>query len=343
MHAEPMPSLLPSPSRQPTVLWIAPDAVSGHAGTPVDLQLRGDRARSIYEALTRLDSTAYDAIVMHFTTAGPDCLSAIASVRQGRHRTPILVVAGGADVAFAVNALRSGATHFRTSPCRPDEILHELDGLLRAVDPEALALTALATRLDRAAGLGDVLPIDIARRAIVAALAATLSRSRQPRHVLASAASLRSVLRTSGCAGPRQQAAHAKRMLERRLRRTAEPRLTLVRAALTHLHDLVSDRKRPKEYEVAAGVGADAGHLGRLMREDTGLTFCQWRTAIGLMVSARELVETRNQVSQIAYRVGYDHPSQFAREFERHVGVSPTGYRQLWVAVDPDTLLSEVA
>lgn len=329
-----------SSSGIPAVLWITPDAPSGAAMPVFEQSIDADHARSVYEALSRLDSRAYDAVVMHFATAAPYCLGAIASIRDEKRSLPILVVAGSADVRFAVDALRSGASHFRPEPCLPEEIVKAVYSLTAAAAPNTRALTTLASLLDRTAGVSreaDV-PIEGARRYLAAALAVSLSRSLQPRSVLACAAALRSVLRTSNCVGPREQAAHARRVLDRRLAKTSEPRTPLARSALGKLHDFFRNGRRPKEYEVAEAIGIQPEYLGRVLAADTGLTFGQWRNGISLMLAAREIVDTQNLISQIAYRVGYEHPSQLARDFESLVGTSPRGYRQLWAALDPDSL-----
>ena len=42
---------------------------------------------------------------------------------------------------------------------------------------------------------------------------------------------------------------------------------------------------------------------------------------------AKQLLMVRNiEISQVAYMVGYESPSQFSREFSRMFGVSPKTY-----------------
>lgn len=97
----------------------------------------------------------------------------------------------------------------------------------------------------------------------------------------------------------------------------------IARLEATHAH------ARVREADLARELGIDAAHLGRLLRAETGLTFRQWRWALRLRGAVVPLVDSDEQIAQIAYRLGYDSPAQFDREFRRIFGVTPTGFRRV--------------
>jgi len=49
-----------------------------------------------------------------------------------------------------------------------------------------------------------------------------------------------------------------------------------------------------------------------------------------MRAALRKVLETTEQISQIAYDAGYQHPSQFDSHFEMMFGASPTELRQLF-------------
>jgi AraC-like DNA-binding protein len=68
-------------------------------------------------------------------------------------------------------------------------------------------------------------------------------------------------------------------------------------------------------------------HLQRLFKQETGLH-------LGSVISERKLREAARLLSakdvvikEVAYTVGYRHPSSFVRAFRRRFGKSPTEYR----------------
>jgi AraC-like DNA-binding protein len=66
-----------------------------------------------------------------------------------------------------------------------------------------------------------------------------------------------------------------------------------------------------------------------VLRVDTDLTFRQWRWAILMRAAVRQLATSDDHVRQIAFAIGYEHPSQFDRDFSRVFGMSPLQFRKL--------------
>lgn len=72
-------------------------------------------------------------------------------------------------------------------------------------------------------------------------------------------------------------------------------------------------------------------HLSRTFREITGLSIFEY-LCHKRIEKAKQLLQhdvSENVVSDVCYRVGYNHPAHFSRVFKKLVGVSPIQYRKL--------------
>jgi AraC-like DNA-binding protein/quercetin dioxygenase-like cupin family protein len=69
-------------------------------------------------------------------------------------------------------------------------------------------------------------------------------------------------------------------------------------------------------------VGASARTLARLFRDETGLTFGQWRQQLRL-VEAMSRLALGNSVAQVADELGYQSSSSFIAMFRREMGETP--------------------
>src|ERR671913_1910301 len=79
--------------------------------------------------------------------------------------------------------------------------------------------------------------------------------------------------------------------------------------------------------DIARRVASSRRQLQRAYAEIGQTTFREHLTAIR-MERAAELLSSRGlTVREVAYRVGYRQPAQFAKAFRRHHGVSPSDFR----------------
>lgn len=79
--------------------------------------------------------------------------------------------------------------------------------------------------------------------------------------------------------------------------------------------------------EIARRVASSRRQLQRSYAEIGNTSFREHLTAVR-MERAAELLATRSlTVREVAARVGYRQPAQFAKAFRRHHGVAPSGYR----------------
>lgn len=77
----------------------------------------------------------------------------------------------------------------------------------------------------------------------------------------------------------------------------------------------------------AARVGASERTLGRLFKQQTGMSFGAWRQQRRLL-RAMELLATGSSVTSIALELGYENTSAFIAMFRRCLGTTPARYLQ---------------
>jgi AraC-like DNA-binding protein len=78
---------------------------------------------------------------------------------------------------------------------------------------------------------------------------------------------------------------------------------------------------------VARTVGISTQHVCRVLKRERGLTFAGLLRDVRLREAKRLLCESTCSMKEIAFRVGFRHPSQFTRTFTRDCGLSPSEYR----------------
>ena len=106
---------------------------------------------------------------------------------------------------------------------------------------------------------------------------------------------------------------------------TIRTRATLTREAITVMEakygaDLTLD-------DVARQIATSRRQLQRCFDEHSDAPFRQCLARIRMQRAAELLAETSIPVRDIAARVGYRQPAQFAKAFARVHGVPPTRYR----------------
>ena len=78
----------------------------------------------------------------------------------------------------------------------------------------------------------------------------------------------------------------------------------------------------------AEAVHLTPGYFGDVIKKETGLTAQEIISRHIVGHAKRRLTESTDDVSIVAYELGFQHPHHFSRMFKRHTGVSPTQYRE---------------
>jgi AraC-like DNA-binding protein len=82
-------------------------------------------------------------------------------------------------------------------------------------------------------------------------------------------------------------------------------------------------------HTLATEMGMTPRRLSRSFIEETGQPFRFWRRAVRVREALRRLTERDARVAQVAYAVGYEHPTQLDRDFREVVGCAPRVFRRL--------------
>ncbi|MBF9030018.1 helix-turn-helix domain-containing protein [Rhodobacterales bacterium HKCCE3408] len=107
----------------------------------------------------------------------------------------------------------------------------------------------------------------------------------------------------------------------------ADPRMARLDALVA---DHMGDAWQVSDY--ARALSVSTGHLSRLCRNAAGLGAKAYVEQAILEEAARMLAFTQLPVSEIGYRTGFSDPSYFSKRFRAARGISPTGYRALFVS-----------
>jgi AraC-like DNA-binding protein len=79
--------------------------------------------------------------------------------------------------------------------------------------------------------------------------------------------------------------------------------------------------------DIARRVASSRRQLQRAYAEIGNTTFRDHLTAVRMERAAEMLLGRGLTVREVAHRVGYRQPAQFAKAFRRHHGASPSAYR----------------
>lgn len=85
----------------------------------------------------------------------------------------------------------------------------------------------------------------------------------------------------------------------------------------------------PETAGIADALHVDHEEVADLIQARLGCTFRECRRALRLRRSLAVVAFGDEQYAQIAYRLGYEHPAQFTRDFGGTFGLSPSEFRAL--------------
>jgi transcriptional regulator GlxA family with amidase domain len=77
---------------------------------------------------------------------------------------------------------------------------------------------------------------------------------------------------------------------------------------------------------MAAGLGVSVRHLNRMFRTETGTTPARWVEQVRID-AARALILEGHPITRVAQRSGFGTDETLRRAFARHLGVTPTAFR----------------
>lgn len=84
--------------------------------------------------------------------------------------------------------------------------------------------------------------------------------------------------------------------------------------------------------DVQEHTGLSERKISQCIKEQTDLGFKQYVNSIRLSEAKRLLKESDLQISEIAYRIGYNNVTHFNRVFKLAEGIAPTNYREQFIS-----------
>ncbi|MDD4821982.1 MAG: two-component regulator propeller domain-containing protein [Bacteroidales bacterium] len=107
----------------------------------------------------------------------------------------------------------------------------------------------------------------------------------------------------------------------------SSPDKLLLERAKKYVEDHISDSELSVE-EMSREMGMSRGHLYKKLMAVTGKSPIEFIRVIRLNNAARLLQESQLNISEIAYKVGFNNPKYFSRYFKEQFGVLPSEYHQ---------------
>ncbi|MCZ8516032.1 response regulator [Paenibacillus filicis] len=80
--------------------------------------------------------------------------------------------------------------------------------------------------------------------------------------------------------------------------------------------------------KAARDIHISSVHLNRIMKKELNTTFLDYLTNVRMKEAKRLLHQTKQTVSEVCYRVGYQDPKYFSQLFRKIVGTKPSEYSQ---------------
>lgn len=314
---------------------------------------RVDCAETGASGLAMAMTSRYDGILLDLRLPDIPGLAVLARLHAEEIDAPVVVLTGWGDFEAARVAGRLGARGFESKPLSLEDLEAAVKRLVetsRPIDHGRLQGTeeasrdllnpsfkSLAALLEAIHHLGRhsademSLPgyVEVMRRALARALIRALGDPALPMPVFLACAK---ALKRSTSAEPADVASgvldDAEALILEALGRPApfDPRVV---TALEQVGSAAKNLERLTIEKIAKTIRIDPAHLGRLIKEETGFEFTAWRTANLIRPGLGPLLETAEDVKQIAGSLlGFTNLSQFDREFHGFFGLTPTEFRR---------------
>jgi len=111
---------------------------------------------------------------------------------------------------------------------------------------------------------------------------------------------------------------------------TQRPATVALRTSLFEDATAIVEREYASELsldDIARRIASSRRQLQRAYAEVGNTTFREHLTGVRMDRAAELLARRSVTVREVAHRVGYRQPAQFAKAFRRHLGVAPSDYR----------------
>ena len=97
-----------------------------------------------------------------------------------------------------------------------------------------------------------------------------------------------------------------------------------IRAAIRYMEEYYMEAISLEE--IAGYVGVTPQHFSKVFKKELGINYIDWLTNYRIDVAKELLLEGKEAVKEICYRIGYNDPNYFSRIFKKVVGMTPKEY-----------------
>jgi CheY-like chemotaxis protein len=337
-------NLLTSTAR--SVLWIDDEIRSDDAIVRL-LECAGRTIRCVKtgeEGLRLAAAESFDQILLDLGLPDTPGHKVLARLRAAGIVTPVIIVTGYPTLGSAFTTGRFGASAFVSKPVLWDELVGVLDNLptvsqsiVQGPDAEGISgpsfgsVANLIAVCDRVASASPSAATSASGNTdlITALLRAIVDPSLPVSAFIGCAEALRSCINADVCSSQERALAVRSRVFSRPKQLIAAD--DRVKKALESMRQTIAQGVRPAQADVAAALHVHSSHLGRLILADTGLSFSGWRCGFTMQAAVQHLVNGNDRVKHISGDLlGFEHQSEFDRQFHSLFGLAPTAFRRLW-------------
>lgn len=316
------------------------------------------------EAIALNKNLRPDVIFMDIKMPGIDGLTASKLIKKENPQTKIIILSAYDDFDYAQKALRLGASDYLVKPVQAEEIILALTRLGEKPAPRPIGIDAgikgksfdnkypfgkekiLVKALESndaklfSAGMKafsnellqasyEVPILQIHLLELVSAITRTLTTAGFDRETIRE--SKFEIFKTIACLETLPEVRECLEALENGLlefikHHTSDSK-ELINQVLSYINANMS--KSPSLKEVAEHFHFSTGHLSRLIKKETGMTYPQYLNQIRLEAARMLLCKSDLDIGKIACEVGYQEVSHFNRVFKKTMGMNPTKYRKL--------------
>jgi ActR/RegA family two-component response regulator/AraC-like DNA-binding protein len=319
--ATPSSGAAQSSARVPRFLWIDDDIGADHAAVRlmelegVEVECAQTGAAGLVLALTNV----YDGIILDLRLPDLGGMAILGWMLAAGVSAPVLMLTGFGDIDTAVAAVKMGAADFRAKPILGDEIAIIMKTLMGRQSVRLRHRPHGRHVVSNSEGRG----IRGDQRTLEHSVAAMIRPDVTVVEFIVLMRALRQ--RITG------------RRLKPRSHQVSGPTrgLDLAASVLQRIQEHLALGRLPSIDDIAKSLGLERADLRRILTGATGAGFCESRRAIRVRPSLAAVAFSEEQFAQIAYRIGYEHPSQFDRDFHLAFGVTPSELRQVLRSGDP--------
>lgn len=305
------------------VLWVDDDVRQDTAQVTLlaNIGCAIDCATNAADAVKRIDEAVYDVILLDLhlpDRSGLDVLQLLSHVPAG-----VVILTAFGDVDSAVAAMKLGATDYREKPLDDAELVSLVYRESARAPDQAYGHPREDVRWIE--GACDRLSFCVSRDECLPVICRLLLDRRLPLYSFVGVAQATQRLITSTEPSLALLISDVRHIILATVRATPTLRQPHVRSAMLSLERL---SRREERLALCTRLNISRAYLNRLLVAHTGRPHHEWMKAVAMRVAVRRVLETTDRISQIAYDVGYQHASQFDRDFDETFGLSPRELRQ---------------